>query len=149
MADGMTVAEVPGEVADVVDLLTRALRDRGVTLFATIDHARGARTAGLELDDEVLLVFGSPAVGTALMQADPRAGYDLPLRMVVWSQDGITRVGYCDPATLGHTYALGDQQATLGKLRGLVQQLVAEVGGAPVGRAAGRPPSPLRRGSRP
>jgi uncharacterized protein (DUF302 family) len=81
---GMSVVEVPGDVAAVVDLLTQALQARGVTLFATIDHAGGARAAGLELDDEeVLLVFGSPSVGTALMQADLQVGYDLPLRMLI------------------------------------------------------------------
>jgi uncharacterized protein (DUF302 family) len=148
MADGMTVASVPGEVAAVVDVLGRALDARGVRLFARIDHAYGARAAGLELDDEVLLLFGSPAVGTALMQADPRAGYDLPLRMLVWSQDGTTYVGYRDPATLVHTYALTDQQATVGKLRALLQQLVAEAGGGPAGRADGGPPPPVRRGGR-
>lgn len=131
MADGMSVVEVPGDVATVVDLLTQALHARAVTLFATIDHASGARAAGLELDDEVLLVFGSPSVGTALMQADPQAGYDLPLRMLVWSQAGVTHVGYRDPAALTDSYALGDQQVTLDKLRGLMQQLVDEAGGGP------------------
>jgi uncharacterized protein (DUF302 family) len=61
------------------------------------DHAAGARTVGLELPDEVVLVFGSPTAGTPLMQADPRAGIDLPLRILVWSDDGGTRVAFRDP----------------------------------------------------
>src|SRR3712207_3939021 len=90
----LRISEVPGDVASVVDQLTAALRARGIEIFATVDHAAGARAAGLELADEVLLVFGNPAVGTALMQADPRCGLDLPLRMLVWSQDGTTRVAH-------------------------------------------------------
>ena len=38
---------------------------------------------GLELPDEVVLVFGDPAVGTALMQTDPRVGIELPLRILI------------------------------------------------------------------
>ena len=132
MSDELSVTEVPGDVPAVVDRVTASLQARGVTVFAAIDHAAGARAAGLELSDEVLLVFGNPAVGTALMQADPVAGYDLPLRMLVWSQDGVTRVAYEDPAALGKRYALDREQHTLVALRGLLQHLVADAaGGAP------------------
>ena len=71
-------------------------------------------------------MFGNPAVGTALMQANPRAGLDLPLRMLVWSQDGTTRLAHHDPADLADRYAVGSEQATLTTLRGLLEQLVAE-----------------------
>ena len=128
MPDELRVSDVPGDVASVVDRLTAGLRDRGVGVFATIDHAAGARAAGLDLADEVLLVFGNPAVGTALMQADPRSGVDLPLRMLVWSQDGATRLAYQDPAVLADRYEVGSEQATLDGLRGLLEQLVAEAG---------------------
>ena len=69
----------PHDVATTVDRVAAALQRRGITLFATVDHAAGARAAGLALDDEVLMIFGNAAVGTALMQADPRAGIDLPM----------------------------------------------------------------------
>jgi uncharacterized protein (DUF302 family) len=128
VSEELRVSEVTGDVATVVDRLTASLRVRGVEVFATIDHAAGARRAGLDLADEVLLVFGSPAVGTALMQADPRSGLDLPLRVLVWSQDGTTRLAYQDPAELAERYAVGSEQATLGKLGGMLEQLVAEAG---------------------
>ena len=126
MSDQLQASAVPGDVASVVGRLTAGLRDRGVEVFASIDHAADARAADLDLPDEVLLVFGNPAVGTALMQADPRSGVDLPLRMLVWSQDGATRLAYQDPAVLADRYEVGSEQATLDRLRGLLEQLVAE-----------------------
>ncbi len=131
MADDLIVSEVPGDVTTTVGLLTAALRAWDVTVFAVIDHAAGARASGLALEDEVVLVFGSAAVGTALMVADPRSGFDLPLRLLVWSQDGTTRVAYLDPAVLAQRYALDGEEQTLGKVRGLLQQLVTEAGGRP------------------
>jgi uncharacterized protein (DUF302 family) len=83
MSGALVIAESTYDVATAVGRVTDALRERGVRLFATIDHAAGAREAGLDLADEVVLVFGNPAVGTALMQADARAGLDLPLRLLV------------------------------------------------------------------
>lgn len=62
------------------------------------------------------------------MRADPRSGVDLPLRMLEWSQDGPTRMAYQDPAVLADRYEVGSERATLVELRGLLEQLVAEVG---------------------
>lgn len=65
---GTTIRTSPRTVAQTVDHIRDQLDAMGVQLFATFDHAAGARSAGLELADEVLLVFGNPGVGTGLMQ---------------------------------------------------------------------------------
>jgi uncharacterized protein (DUF302 family) len=122
----LVVTRSPHDVAGTVERLVAGLDRRGIEVFARIDHAGGARAAGLELADEVLLVFGNPAVGTALMQADPAAGIDLPLRVLVWSADGATGVGFRDPHELAADFRLAGQEGVLGRLRGLLDQLVAE-----------------------
>jgi uncharacterized protein (DUF302 family) len=125
----LVVTRSPHDVATTVERVAGALRRRGIAEFARIDHARGAREAGLELADEVLLVFGSPAVGTALMRADPRAGIDLPLRMLVWSDGGTTAIAFRDPHELAVDHALGGHGVVLDRLRGLLDVLVAEATG--------------------
>lgn len=127
MAGTLVTARSVHDVATTVDLVSAELRRRGVRLFAVIDHAAGAGDAGLELADEVVLVFGSPAVGTALMQADPRAGLDLPLRLLVWSDDGTTRLAFRDPRALADDFAVGDRADVLDGLRRLLDHLVAVV----------------------
>ena len=123
MAEKLTIVDVEGSVAAAVARIEDALDRLGVTVFARIDHAAGARAAGLELADEVVLVFGDPAVGTALMQADPRVGIDLPLRMLVWAEDGRTRVGYRDPRALAVPAAVAP---VLEKLNGLLGRVARE-----------------------
>ena len=127
MAEKLTIMDVEGDVATAVARIEDELHRLGVTVFARIDHAAGARAAGLELPDEVVLVFGDPAVGTALMQADPRVGIDLPLRMLVWAQDGRTHVGYRDPRGLAVDPASAEVATVLGKMNGLLERL-ARVG---------------------
>ncbi|MGY1729067.1 DUF302 domain-containing protein [Geodermatophilus sp. SYSU D01062] len=124
MTDALVVVAVPGDVKSTVALITAALHARRVPLFATIDHAAGAVEAGLQLQDEVLLIFGNPAVGTALMQADPRAGVDLPLRLLVWSESGSTHLAYHDPRELADRYDLGGEQSVLTVLHDLLAGLV-------------------------
>jgi uncharacterized protein (DUF302 family) len=126
VGEKLTIVDVGGDVPTVVARIERALHRLGVTLFATIDHAAGARAAGLELPDEVVLVFGDPAVGTALMRADPRLGIDLPLRMLVWAQDGRAAVGYHDPRGLAADPAPAELATVLGKMNGLLERLARE-----------------------
>jgi uncharacterized protein (DUF302 family) len=125
----LRVSRASQDVAATVELITAALEQRGITLFATIDHAAGAHRTGLELADEVVLVFGSPATGTALMQADPRAGLDLPLRMLVWSQDGATNIAYRDPRGLAEDYNVAAHGDVLDKLAAVLSQLAIEAAG--------------------
>jgi uncharacterized protein (DUF302 family) len=95
-------------VAETVRRLSAFITDRGITIFATIDQAAAAREIGLELRDTVLIVFGNPAAGTPVMAAEPLAALDLPLKLLVWDEDGQTQVSYLSPPALGRRYGLTD-----------------------------------------
>jgi uncharacterized protein (DUF302 family) len=113
-------------VPATVDRLIAALGRRGIAVFARIDHAAGARKAGLELADEELVVFGDPRVGTPLMQADASVGYELPLRLLIWDARGQTMIGYRRPTELVDDFALADQLETLRRMEKLLEQITAE-----------------------
>ena len=100
-------------VPEVIDTLRAALARRGIRVFAVIDHAAAAREAGLELHDETVVVFGDPAVGTALMLADPRAGIDLPLRIVAWSDGQRTHVAHRDIRDLTDAFDVASEQEVI------------------------------------
>jgi uncharacterized protein (DUF302 family) len=73
---------------ETVERLRALLAQKGIELFAHIDHAAGARKVGLPLRPTQLLIFGNPKVGTPLMQARQTVGLDLPLRVLVWEDGG-------------------------------------------------------------
>jgi uncharacterized protein (DUF302 family) len=80
----------PGPVAGTVARLTAMIAAKGIRLFTVIEQAAEARQAGLELRDTILVIFGNPAGGTPVMVAAPLAALDLPLRVVIWDDDGQT-----------------------------------------------------------
>jgi uncharacterized protein (DUF302 family) len=106
--------------------LIEAIERRGVTVFAQIDHAAGARGVGLELADEQVVIFGNPQGGTPLMQSDPRIGIELPLRMLLWREGDDVLVGYQDPRELSDAFDVGEHHATLEQMTGLLEQLSDE-----------------------
>jgi uncharacterized protein (DUF302 family) len=95
-------------VAETAELLSARMTERGMTIFATIDQRAEAQRVGQDLRDTVLIIFGNPASGTPVMNAEPLAALDLPLKLLVWDDDGQTRVSFLNPAALAARYALSE-----------------------------------------
>ena len=96
----------PRSVADTVSRLTSIISGKGMKTFAVIDQSAEAREAGLELRDTVMVIFGSPAAGTPVMASSPLAALDLPLKVLVWSDAGQTKVSYYSPDSLAARHHL-------------------------------------------
>ena len=123
---GIVTKLSPLPVADTVAKLTGVLSAEGIKLFAVIDQSAEARQAGLSLRDTTLVIFGSPAAGTPVMAASPLAALDLPLKVLVWDDDGQTKVTYYSPAALATRYHLGaDLAGNLAAINPLTDALVA------------------------
>jgi uncharacterized protein (DUF302 family) len=101
----------PWSVEETVSRLAAALDERGIKLFAVIDHSGAAAAAGLELRDTKVVVFGNPAAGTPVMAAAPLAALDLPLKVLVWADGDQTRIDYVAPAELAARYDLSEELA--------------------------------------
>ena len=81
--------------------LEELLQQKGLTVFAKVDHSGEAAKVGLEMRPTKLLIFGSPKAGTPLMQASPSLAIDLPLKALFWQDaDGKVWLTYNDPAYL-------------------------------------------------
>lgn len=114
---------------DAEATLLAGIEKRGLKLFARLDHAAAAREAGAELHPETVLVFGSPLAGTPLMESDPRVGIELPLRILLWGEEGGTHLAYEDPRELADRFEVGEHAETLARMAVLLEQLVGEAAG--------------------
>ncbi len=122
--------------AETTRSLVAAIERRGLTVFARVDHAAGAREAGMELADEEVVLFGNARSGTPLMQDDPRIGIELPLRMLIWRDGEQVLLGHTDPRELARSYDVSAHAQTLAQMAMLLDALAAEAAAAP--SAAGR-----------
>jgi uncharacterized protein (DUF302 family) len=125
----MVITQGRHPVDETVRRIEGALAERGVPLVARVDHAAAARAVGLELPDEVVLIFGDPRVGTPLMRDAPAVGVALPLRMAVWREDGVTRIGFEDPNELATRFGITGHAETLERMHLLLDGLAAAAEG--------------------
>jgi uncharacterized protein (DUF302 family) len=105
-AAGIVTKLSPHPVADTVAKLTGMLVAKGIRLFAVIDQSAEARQAGLSLRETTLVIFGNPVAGTPVMAAAPLAALDLPLKVLVWDDNGQTKVSYYSAEALAARHHL-------------------------------------------
>ena len=106
-----------------VQKLRDAIEASPASIVYEMDHAANATNAGLELRPTTLILFGNPAAGTQLMQADPTAGLSLPMKVLVVETDGGVELVYDDPAALAENYDLGEAAAVTERMSGLLGNL--------------------------
>jgi uncharacterized protein (DUF302 family) len=123
---GITSKISPRTFADTVSRLTSILAAKGMKTFAVIDQRAEARGADLDLRDTTLVLFGNPAAGTPVMATAPFAALDLPLKVLIWSDDNEVKVSYVAPSELASRYHLSDDlTARLAGIDALTDALVA------------------------
>jgi CubicO group peptidase (beta-lactamase class C family)/uncharacterized protein (DUF302 family) len=117
----MTCHESCYPVATTMDRLQEFLKEKGVDIAARVDHAAAAKKKGKELRPTEVLIFGNPAVGTALMQDRPSVALDLPLRVVVWQEaDGTVWIGHDEVATLAKRHGIKAQAKTVEAMQAML-----------------------------
>jgi uncharacterized protein (DUF302 family) len=130
-SDDIVRIEAAGDVATTMDRLEAAVTGAGATVFARVDHAKGASSVGMDLLPEQLLVFGNPKLGTPAMQDNPLAGLSLPLRVLVYQDgDGQTWLAYEHPKEmLGDLDGIPENAAYIGMMTGALENLTAKAAG--------------------
>ncbi len=115
-------------VAETVARLEANLKKAGIPVFAKFDHAKNAEEVGLTLKPNTVLVFGSPKVGTRLMQENPSISIELPLRISVWEDaNGSVWLTFPLLKKMAAEYDL-EQDPIIEKMQALLEKLVVESG---------------------
>src|SRR5882672_2261552 len=104
----MTICSSGYGPKETADRLETTLTNRGLAIYARIDHSAAAAEAGMKLRPTAVLIFGNPKTGTPLMQAGQTIGIDLPLKALVWQDaSGQTWLSYNEPAWLAKRHNIG------------------------------------------
>lgn len=112
-ADG-TVITKPSRysVSETIDRIEKTVTDKGMTVFARINHGAEARKVGLEMPPTELLIFGNPKGGTALMVEKPTVAIDLPMKALAWEdRAGRVWLTYNAPGLLHVRHDLSEESA--------------------------------------
>lgn len=124
LAQDLTVRESKFSVKETLDRLAAELDKRGMKVAARIDHAAGAKTAGMDMLPTELVMFGNPKLGTPLMLSAPAIGIELPMKMMAWQDKaGKVWIGYVAPNVLKERYRISDRDEQFKTMHGALDGL--------------------------
>jgi uncharacterized protein (DUF302 family) len=99
-------------VGETVERLKKDIAAKGIVFFQEIDQAALAAKSGIELRPSILLIFGNPPLGTQFVTANPQAGLDWPVRMLVYRDaQGQVWVAYTDFEWIAHRHGVTTRDA--------------------------------------
>nr|WP_294480542.1 DUF302 domain-containing protein [uncultured Bacteroides sp.] len=113
-------------VAETMNRIEQTLKRMEIPVFAKFDHGKNAEEVGLELRPNQVIVFGSPKVGTKLMQKNPSISIELPLKISVWEdKDGSVWAAFPQMKIMAAKYGL-EGEPVIGKMQELLEKIVVQ-----------------------
>ena len=126
-AEGLITIQSHYSPKETMQRLEEAVKAKGFTVFAHIDHSAQAAEVNLSLLPTDLLIFGNPKGGTPLMRSNQTIGIDLPLKALVWQDEkGATWLSYNDPEWIVQRHGgAGGTGDTVGAISAALKALAA------------------------
>ena len=116
-------------VEETVARIRSSVEAKGIRYFFAIDQQQLGASANLPIKKSTLVLFGNPPLGVQFIQANPYAGLDWPVRMLVReTADGSTEIAYTDFAFIAQRYGITGKDAQL--------KMASEVAATVAGEAA-------------
>ncbi|MFW1676984.1 DUF302 domain-containing protein [Pontibacter sp. JAM-7] len=129
-AEGVIDVKSAFGVEETADRLQTVLKQKGMKLFARINHAQGAASVGLSLRDTELLLFGNPKVGSPLMRCEQSVALDLPQKALIWQDENAqVWISYNDPGYLQSRHAISGCDEVLAKVEKALAAFVQAAAG--------------------
>jgi len=117
--NGLVSVKSAHDVKTTADRFEAVLKKKGMTVFTRIDHAKAAKSVGIDLRPTELVIFGNPKIGSKLMQCAQTIAIDLPQKALIW-QDGGGQVwlSYNEPTELAKRHRLTGCEKVIQKVTG-------------------------------
>ena len=126
--DGVVRVKSAYPMAETITRLKQDIADKHLMFFSEIDQSKLAAEAGIKLRPSTLLVFGNPALGTLFITANPNAGLDWPVRLLVTEEEsGQVWTVYTDFAWIAARHGITDRDDQFRMASKVIQSITASV----------------------
>ncbi|MGF1731160.1 DUF302 domain-containing protein [Photobacterium kasasachensis] len=114
---GLITIQSTYDASTTAERLVSVLQEKGMTIFARIDHSQGAANVGIKLRPTEVIIFGNPKVGSPLMLCSQNVAIDLPQKALVYEEaNGEVWLTYNDPKYLVERHSISGCDATIEKI---------------------------------
>ena len=128
--DGIVRVKSSYNFQETIARLKKDIAAKGIRFFSEIDQTKLAADAGIKLNPSTLLVFGNPPLGTQFITANPNAGLDWPVRLLVFQDDsGTVWTVYTDFAWIAVRHGIVDRNEQFKMASMVIASITSSVSG--------------------
>lgn len=128
--EGLIIKPSEYSVSETMSRLEAGAVEKGLTVFARVDHGKAAKDAGLSLEDSQVLIIGNPKLGTPLIEDTPTIALDLPLKVLAWEDKfGKVQVAYLSPIALAARHGVTTENTSIQKMAGALEAITTQAAG--------------------
>jgi len=126
---GVVVLHSAYSFQETIDLLKQDIAAKKIMMFADIDQSDLAAKAGIKLPPSTLLIFGNPPLGIQFLTANPWAGLDWPVRLLVTQDEaGAVWLAYSDFSWIAQRHGISDRNDAFAMATMVISSIAASVG---------------------
>ena len=127
-ADGLVRVRSAYSMDETIRRIRADIADKGILFFQAVDQSALAAKAGISLHPSTLLEFGNPPLGAQFLTANPSAGLDWPVRLLV-SQDesGTVWATWTDFGWIARRHGITNRQEQFAKATSVVESIASTV----------------------
>ena len=127
-ANDIIVKDSSQTVERTIDKLQNIVGKKGFTVFAVVNHQKGADKVRMKMRPSEEIIFGNPKMGTVLMQENMLTGLDLPIRILVFQDKDLkTKIAYRDGTWLSREHNL-TKKKLINKMNFVLDNITTEAG---------------------
>ncbi len=128
LGDGLHRTRSAYSVDETASRIRADIEAKGIMFFTTIDQAKLAKGANIELKPSQLLIFGNPPLGVLFLTSNRESGMDWPVRMLVQQDEsGAVWAIYQDWDWVATRYGIFDRKAEFAKATEVVTSIVSSI----------------------
>lgn len=126
--DGLIKVRSAYPMDETIQRMRQDIAAKGIKFFQAVDQAQLAAAAGITLRPSTLIEFGNPPLGAQFLTANPYAGLDWPVRvLVLQDENGTVWAAYTDFAWIARRHRIADRQPQFAMAASVVESITSTI----------------------
>ena len=126
--DGIVRVRSAYPMDETIARIRADIASKGILFFQAVDQSQLAAKAGITLRPSTLLEFGNPPLGAQFLTANPNAGLDWPVRLLVMQDEaGAVWAAWTDFAWISKRHGITDRKMQFDTATGVVESITSTV----------------------
>jgi uncharacterized protein (DUF302 family) len=113
-------------VVQSTSVVESIIKKMGLVYFETVSHDKIAAERGVKIGQMREILFEDGGLSSSLLECQPTTALDLPLKILIWEENGDVYVAFMDPRFMKKRFMLSGCEEIVDKMGELLSHIVVD-----------------------